>query len=94
MSKSALDALYTSYSTAIEGGDYDAAIAALLRMQALLDSTPDIVYGFGAGQNSARFRPSQIPALIAECRRLKAAVLAAASGPFQQTKITYVRPTS
>lgn len=94
MSKSALDALYAAYQTALDGADYDTAIAKLMGMQALLASMPDVATGVGGGGNSTRFRDSQIDDLIKRCYQLKAEAQHAVSGPFQQTKVTYARASS
>ncbi len=95
MSKAALDSLYTEYSVAVSGADYDTAISALMRMQGLLATMPDI----DADRNSSKFhdagmRGSDIPGLIAECRKLKAEANAASNGPFQRTNVTYARATT
>lgn len=94
MSKAALDSLYTEYSAAVSGADYDTAISALMRMQALLATMPDVSVGLAGGGHSTRFRASEIAELIAECRRLKAEANAASGGPFQRTNVTYARATT
>lgn len=96
MSIAQLQALYASYQTARAAGDYDGAIGAVADMIALLATTPDLEGSAGGGEQSIRFRSHDLQQLMAELRRLKAETLAAASatGPFQQTKITYARVTS
>jgi len=93
MSKSALDALYAAYQTALDGADYDTAIAKLMGMQGLLATMPDITSGTGQG-NSSRYRESELNDLIKQVRQLKAETQHATSGPFQQTKVVYARASS
>lgn len=93
MSKAALDTLYTAYSVAIEAADYDTAISKLVQLQALLATMPDVQVG-DAGGHSTRYREIDIPALIAECRKLSAEANAASSGPLQRTNVTYARATT
>lgn len=96
MSIAQLQALYATYSADRAAGDYDGAIGAVDDMIALLAITPDLEGSAGGGEISQtiKFRSHDLQLLVAELRRLKAESLAAASGPFQRTKVTYVRVTS
>lgn len=91
-----LDALYASASAAMAAGEWGNAILYLMQMQARLASMPNVERALAdAGSQKIGWNASQIDALIAQCRRQKAAAAAAASttGIWGTTRITYKRAT-
>lgn len=95
MTISELTTLKTAALAALASADYDTAIEKALAAQMLLAVTPNISRNLaGGGSQSITWNPSQIDQFVAHCRKLKSASTAAASttGPFQQTKVKYVRP--
>ena len=92
MSIAELNALFTAYATARAAGDYAAAIGHLMDIQGRLATTPNLTRSLaGGGSQGIAWNAVNLDSLIGECKRLQAAALAAASGPFQQTKIVYAR---
>lgn len=95
MSQATLDTLYAAAVAALDGGDYETAIAKATAAKIRLATMPAINSNAGSGSQSLAWpNASAIDGFITECRKAKAAALAAASGPLQYTKITYARPTS
>lgn len=97
MSIAELNTLYTAAVAAMDSADWDTAITKLMAMQARLASTPNITRALGGGGSQGiAWNAASLKDLIAECRRNKAAVTAAASetGPWQTTKVTYKRATT
>jgi len=81
---------------AIDSGDWTTAIEKLLQLQTALAAMPNVARNAGGGQESFTFNASNIPAVIANCRRqaARAAVAASSNGPWQVSTVKYVRPTS
>jgi len=94
MSIAELNTLYTAASAAMESADWDTAINKLMAMQARLASTPNISRNLGGGGSQGiTWNSATLADLITNCRRQKAAALAASGGPWQTTEITYTRAT-
>ncbi len=96
MSIAELNTLYTAAADAMASAEWDTAIQKLMAIQARVASTPNVTRNLpGGGSQSLTFNPGSLSKTIADCRRQKAAALAAAStaGPWQTTKVTYARAT-
>lgn len=93
MSITALNALYASAVAAFDAGDYDSAIAAAVKAQMLLGTTPNLARGIGGGNQSITWNDgAAVGRFIADCRQLqKAAAVSSGGGPFRQSKVTYSR---
>ena len=96
MSITALETLYSTAISAFDGGDYDAAIAAAVKAQMLLGTTPNLTRSLGGGSQSIAWNDgSAVARFIADCRKLqKVAAVASSGGPFRQSKVTYARAES
>jgi hypothetical protein len=94
MTVAQINALYSTFTTAIDAEDYDGAIKAAVKAKFLLAKLPSVTRNLGGGGSQALAWPNAvaIDSAIAECRKLAAAASHATSGPFQQTPITYARP--
>lgn len=91
MSIADLEALNTAYAAAIDGGSWDTALEVLSKIEIRLITTPNLARSLGGGGNQSIAWNSHS---IAEARRWLMQRKAAgygASGPFQQTPVTYQR---
>jgi len=78
--------------TAIQGGDYDTAIRQATAGLALLQMAPNTeLEGAKLGRKKEEWS-RDFSDLLAQCRKLKIEASAASGGPFQTTKVNYVRP--
>lgn len=92
-----LNTLYASAAADIADGDWSGAKKTLLKMQARLASTPNVTRTTGdGGSQSITWNPASIEKMLATCDKMLAADAAADSttGPWQQSKITWKRPTT
>jgi hypothetical protein len=77
----------------MDAADWDTAILKLMALKVRRATMPDMTMGTSGGTSQGiRWTPSEIDSLIAQCRQMKGTALAAAGGPFQQTKVLYERP--
>lgn len=94
MSITALNSLYTAATTALDSGDYAAAIVAATKAQLLLGTTPNLARSLGAGNQSITWNDgAAIDRFIAFCRQQQKVASVASVGPFFRVPITYVRAT-
>ena len=92
MSIAELNTLYTAAVAEIDAGDYAAAVKKLMAIQVRLATTPNLNRATGGGgSQSITWNAAEIDSLIAQCNRMTSAATAAASGPFQQSKIKWAR---
>jgi hypothetical protein len=93
MAIATLDTLYTQAVSAIDAGDYDAAIQIALKAKLRLATTPDITRSLGAGSNQSVVwaNAGEIEGFIRTAKQLQASARAAVSGPMRSTKIRYRR---
>lgn len=95
MSVSRLNTLAATAIAALESGDYAGAIRAATSARILLAVAPNLSRSSaGNAQQMGWSNTQAIDGFIAECRKQQAQTLAAASGPFQQTKVVYARAGS
>lgn len=93
MSVERLNALAESAIASLEAGDYQAAIRSAASAKILLAVQPNLSRSAaGNAQQLGWSNVQTIDGFITECRRQQTQTLAAASGPFQQTKVRYRRP--
>lgn len=92
-----INTLTTAALAAVDDEDWDEALKQGLKIQARLATVPNISRSLAGGGNQyIAWTQKSIDVFIVNCRRQKFASIAADSdtGPFQQTKVTYGRPTS
>jgi len=94
MTVSELNTLYATANTALDSGDYAAAITAALQAKMILATKPNVSRNLAGGgsQSLAWANAVAIDSFIAHVRHLQAASAHATHGPFQQIPITYARP--
>jgi hypothetical protein len=95
MSIAQMEALYSTAASALDSGDYAAAIVAATKAQLLLPLSPDRTQSGGSrGGNEISWRnDDQIKEFIANCRRLQSTAAVTSGGVFAQSKVTYARPS-
>lgn len=92
MSIAALNSLYTSAVAAFDAGDYTAAIAAAMKAQMLLGTTPNLTRSLGAGSQAISWNDgASIERFIQNCQRLAKAAAVQSGGPFRSSKVVYAR---
>lgn len=92
MSITALETLYSTAVSAFDAGDYASAIAAAVKAQMLLGTTPNLARSLGGGNQSITWNDgAAVARFIADCRQLQKAAAVTSGGPFRQSKVTYAR---
>lgn len=92
MSIAALNSLYTSAVAAFDAGDYTAAIAAAVKAQMLLGTTPNLTRSLGSGSQAISWNDgASIERFIQNCQRLAKAAAVQSGGPFRTSKVVYAR---
>lgn len=95
MSIAELEALNTSYVTAVDAGDWNGALSVLTKIAVRLATTPNLSRGIGGGgSQSITWTSQSIAEQQAFCRKQLAAAAHATAGPFVQIPVTYARPDS
>ena len=90
-----MSALYTSAASALDSGDYAAAINSATKALLLLGTSPDLERSLGSGENRIEWRDSgAIEAFITSARKASKAVAVSTGGVFAQSKVTYARPAA
>lgn len=94
MSIAALNSLYTSAVAAFDAGDYTAAIAAAVKAQMLLGTTPNLTRSLGSGSQAISWNDgASIERFIQNCQRLAKAAAVKSGGPFRSSRVVYANPT-
>lgn len=92
MSIAALNSLYTSAVAAFDAGDYTAAIAAAMKAQVLLGTTPNLTRSLGSGSQAISWNDgASVERFIQNCQRLAKAAAVQSGGPFRSSKVVYAR---
>lgn len=92
MTLAELDTLYAAAAAALESQDYVTAITKAQQARLRLATTPNTARAAGGGSTSIAWpNLAAIDSFIADCRRAQQTSQAASGGPFQQTRIRYVR---
>jgi hypothetical protein len=92
MSIAALNSLYTSAVAAFDAGDYTAAIAAAMKAQVLIGTTPNLTRSLGSGSQAISWNDgASIERFIQNCQRLAKAAAVQSGGPFRSSKVVYAR---
>jgi len=95
MSVSRLNTLAETAIAALESGDYAGAITAANSARILLAVSPNLSRSAAGNAQTLGWTNAQaIDGFITECRRAQSQTIAAASGPWQQTKVVYARAGS
>lgn len=95
MSIAALNSLYTSAVAAFDAGDYTAAIAAAMKAQVLIGTTPNLTRSLGSGSQAISWNDgASIERFIQNCQRLAKAAAVQTGGPFRSSKVVYARAGS
>jgi len=90
MSLAEIQTLAASASASLAAGDYDAALVAVQRAQALLIGVPDSE----KNGEAIRYRDRQLSDLVKSIERGRSRTLAATAAGVQRTKITRARVSS
>lgn len=91
MSISDLETLNSTYSSAIDAGDWDAALTALAKIEVRLLTTPNLSRSLGGGGNQSISWNAQNIAAARQWLQQQKAAGYSTSGPYQQTPVTYQR---
>ena len=94
MSIADLQALYAAATAALDTGNYTAAIAAAVKAQMLLGTTPNLTRSLGSGSQAISWNDgASIERFIQNCQRLAKAAAVKSGGPFRSSRIVYANPT-
>ncbi len=92
MSIAQLQALYADAVAAFDAGSYAAAIAAAVKAQVLLGTTPNLTRSLGSGSQGISWSDgASIERFIQNCQRLAKAAAVQSGGPFRTSKVVYAR---
>ena len=92
MTIAGIETLNSAYESAVDAQSWDEALRILSKIAIRLATTPNLQRNLGGGgSQSITWTSQSIAEQQAFCRQMKASA-ASALGPFQITKVKYVRP--
>lgn len=92
MSVAAINAKRDAAITAMEAGDYAAAIRYALAAKMLIATTPNITRSAGGGSQGFTWSPAAIDQFITECKQQQTNAAVTATGGIRRSNVVYERP--